>query len=268
MSNGYRDGAFAVGLIIGVASTLIIVVYGEALYQLIKCISGSEDYCRYAPHEGQREPEWWYWARWFFKAEDTVAQWFMAIFTVVATVILLFTLNAANQTNRAAIGAAQAAQDANELIRNEQRPWLKVSLAPMSGFKIIEGDLRAIVDLKAENIGKSPAVDVQFHWQAYRSNGFAPRQVVHNFLIGWARSPAFNIGTRVIFPGESDGLGGDLTFETITEHDDGSYYLVFGVTYRMDGADWFGHTIELHQIMSASEETFELELMTDGRLVR
>jgi len=86
----WRRG-FAVGLTIGITGTLILVLFGDQLYDLGKCISKSEHCRNTQTDEHGNEPEWWYWTRRLLSAEDTLAQWIMAFFTICATIVLIFT---------------------------------------------------------------------------------------------------------------------------------------------------------------------------------
>jgi hypothetical protein len=58
-------------------------------------------------------------------AEDTLAQWVMAFFSILAVGLIWRTLSQTNKTNAAALKGVEAAMTANEIMRHEQRPWLQ-----------------------------------------------------------------------------------------------------------------------------------------------
>lgn len=121
----WRNG-FAVGLTLGIFSTALVLLVGENLNDLAKCIAQTEHCESTQTQKDGKEPEWWNWTRRLVAAEDTLAQWIMAFFTIAATAVLLLTLRSANKTNAAAVKASQAALEANQIMRSEQRPWLWV----------------------------------------------------------------------------------------------------------------------------------------------
>lgn len=108
----------------------------------------------------------------------------MAFFTIAATVVLVLTLQSANRTNRAAVQASEAALEANKIIRNEQRPWIKFTAEPHGSFSDPDG---GSFTFWVENMGSSPARNVfvnVFESQAFSqgkksiSNGAVPISIV------------------------------------------------------------------------------------------
>lgn len=123
MSDGYRNGAFALGLVLGAGAALNLFLWLD--YQS----HHQADQAAYAQNDPDYSEVGTYWDGMigtFVSPSDTLAQWIMAAFTIAATVVLVFTLRSANKTNAAAIDAAQAAIDANKILRNEQRPWVTI----------------------------------------------------------------------------------------------------------------------------------------------
>jgi hypothetical protein len=159
MSNGYRNGAFALGLITGggLALNLILLLDYSAKRQANTYTDG---------HNNQESSQiGTYWDGFigsFVSPSDTLAQWVMAIFTIAATIVLVFTLRSANKTNRAAIAAAKAGNAANKIMLNEQRPWLDLRDPTVT---ISVDRLGAMCEIYARvmNVGKSPATAVHVH---------------------------------------------------------------------------------------------------------
>ena len=86
----------------------------------------------------------------------------MAFFTIAATGILILTLRSANKTNIAAVKAAEAASEANQIMRNEQRPWLDIT-ASLAGDVTYMPESETIAipfHITIENRGRSPAFNV------------------------------------------------------------------------------------------------------------
>jgi len=98
----------------------------------------------------------------FISPSDTLAQWVMAILTLVAAVLLFQTLRQTNKTNEAAVRAADAALEANEIMRTESRPWLDIGVVP-AGALVYMPDSNTIAfpcRIIVKNMGKSPAFNV------------------------------------------------------------------------------------------------------------
>jgi hypothetical protein len=109
--------------------------------------------------EDGNKPVWGpYWGL-CINLSDTLAQWIMMAFTVIAAGLLYGTLKVANDTSRSAVVAAEAATEANALIRSEQRPWLTIEEFKFSPPKTIMSKTGHVhVSLKFTNVGKSPAI--------------------------------------------------------------------------------------------------------------
>lgn len=162
MSKGYRDGAFALGLVVG----------GGLVVNLFLWL---DDRTRHAVHSNSPENQnrqdssetalWW--SRWtgdYVSSSDTLAQWIMALFTIVATVVLLFTLRSANKTNLAAVKAASAAIDANKIMReiadSQLRAYVQFDRAEVVGENWIGGD-PCVLAMSFKNTGQTPALNVK-----------------------------------------------------------------------------------------------------------
>lgn len=172
MSNGYRNGAFALGLVVGggIALNLFLWLDYRARRNIESKTSTGQD--------TQYSEVGRYWdglLGTFVSPSDTLAQWVMAFFTIAATGVLLLTLKSANKTNQAAIRAAEAAASANEIMRQEQRPWVlpsdfKFSLeqASLAGAK---PERALFLRVFYRNFGASPA----FVRGAYADRAYLPQ---------------------------------------------------------------------------------------------
>lgn len=153
-----KGGYFALGLVFGGSFALIFFIW------LGYFVS---DYCEHPapdcqPQSDPREnPSVQGILSVLVSPRDTLAQWIMAFFTIGATVVLLLTLRSANKTNKAAIAASQAALEANQIMRDEQRPIFShigtdVRLyQPQLGYA---APPQFDVSFRFKNVGKTPAV--------------------------------------------------------------------------------------------------------------
>lgn len=97
------------------------------------------------------------------------AAWLVGIATVSVTAVGVFfvkrTLEQAGETNRAAIDAAKAANDANVIMRDEQRAWVIVDLKPDQSISHEPNSKTAktismIIQPNLENVGNTPAINM------------------------------------------------------------------------------------------------------------
>jgi len=168
MSDGYRNGAFALGLVVGGGIAINLFLWLDNPSNQGKRTHGpsSQD-----AQDGQEAALWWWrWTGDLISFSDTLAQWIMAFFTICATVVLIFTLRSANKTNSAAIKASNAALEANQIMRAEQRPWVHFEVVGATSARIFETTetsdlphyLGVLVDCKMVNTGTVPAGGVVF----------------------------------------------------------------------------------------------------------
>lgn len=156
MSDGYRNGAFALGLVTGIGLVLNLILWLGYLAQDKVTPQDAEN--QSDQNDGETSFWWWRWTGDLVSSSDTLAQWIMAAVTIVATVVLLLTLRSANKTNAAAVIATEATLEANEIMRREQRPWLKISVGLDGGLRKKDDEVRAAIIVIIENIGPMPAV--------------------------------------------------------------------------------------------------------------
>ncbi|MGR3511390.1 MAG: hypothetical protein ACU0GG_01400 [Paracoccaceae bacterium] len=157
MSDGYRNGAFALGLITGIGLTVNLLLWlGHAARQQAEKTREAEDNA----NRGEMFPEWGGLIGTFVSPSDTLAQWIMAVFTVTATLVLLFTLRTANRTNKAAVEAAKAANESNAIMRAERRPWLKIEIEEAQALYVGNAEITLNFNVLITNVGKTPASNV------------------------------------------------------------------------------------------------------------
>ncbi|UXX81622.1 hypothetical protein [Roseovarius pelagicus] len=173
MSNGYRNGAFALGLVVGIGIALNLFLWLDyGARHEVEAQSGAGQNTQYS--EVGR-----YWDGFigvYVSPSDTLAQWVMAFFAIAATGVLILTLWSANKTNIAAVKASKAALEANQIMREGQRPWATVTV---NGIKTNLLDPEVIVFDVATTIaneGKNPMFllfDEAFAWNPTSSKDSA-----------------------------------------------------------------------------------------------
>lgn len=160
MSDGYRNGAFALGLAVGGGLAINLFLWFD--YQQRKVCESDSENCQQQDYSEVGR----YWDGLFgtfVSPSDTLAQWIMALFTIAATGVLILTLRSANRTNKAAVSASEAALKANEIMRAEQRPWVKIELALIDHVTFDGEAVRVAVRWKITNIGSYPADTINVH---------------------------------------------------------------------------------------------------------
>ncbi|MEP3783223.1 hypothetical protein [Ascidiaceihabitans sp.] len=121
MSNSYRNGAFALGLVVGGGLALNLFLWLD--YQAKRECHNSAEKCQTGENY-QIGTLWDGMFGTFVSRSDTLAQWIMAFVTIAATILLLLTLRSANETNIAALRAANAALEANQIMQDQSAGYL------------------------------------------------------------------------------------------------------------------------------------------------
>ena len=174
----WRNG-FASGLVFSVLFVAAFVVVSSVGHEGVSEVTNNIDQsANKTNHCGDgNEPVWGPWFGLCFGLFDTIAQWMMMAFTVVAAGLLYGTLRQASKTNSAAIKAAEAANRTNQIMRDEQRPWLKIhepaltSIRAMPfGFGGRDKSIWIELSVGIENIGKTPAHQFNFCWNCMIGN--------------------------------------------------------------------------------------------------
>lgn len=205
-SSDWRNG-FTLGLGAGVCVTLILIVFEEFLHYFAECVTNGECEKYASAYKREEVPDWWGWD-WtghLVTSDDTLAQWVMAIFTIVAAFVLWLTLRSANKTNIAAL-------EANEILRREQRPWINAKVVNCRFETDDLGDPRIFLNVNYINVGKQPITDLRFDSICVYQERFFPESVYRELT---ARChEAVPIGSA-IFPGESHQLGFGLNLDGV-----------------------------------------------------
>lgn len=155
MSKGYRNGAFSLGLVTGggLALNLFLWLDYTAKTQTNRQ-SGTDDEGHYS-----EIGDWWdRLIGTFISPSDTLAQWIMAIFTVVAVVVIWRTLVATREMVR---DTKQMTINAQQIGEAQVRAYIrcsKVTCKPPGKNK--QDDLFSLL-VELQNFGQSPASIVQ-----------------------------------------------------------------------------------------------------------
>lgn len=186
---------------------------------------------------------------------DTAAQWTMALFAGIGAVISAVAVKLVNETLRtsrdastAAIEAVTAANAANDLMRQDQRPWINLSVASVGPIDLRFNDVSARV--MVENIGPSPALDVGVSIRAVIVRTTRPDKIFVTRFIGRAIDDAGNaaLASGVIFPSQSISTNvsadhiGEIELERQFEKGPVRVALTFVCTYRSSRTDKYFHT--------------------------
>lgn len=226
MSNGYRNGAFALGLVAGIGLALNLFLW---LDYLAKDEINSNAEAGQDPQYSEIGGYWDGLIGTFISPSDTLAQWVMAFFTLTATVVLVFTLRAANRTNVAAVQAAEAANRTNQIMRDEQRPWVTIDRDFMCEFGL-RGDWgwRLCWNYEFTNKGKSIAHNIQLRCMALKGDHILALSGHSREFTDLCIAKRYNeSSTASIFPGETTKMirFGSKIYSAFTEarDDDGVF---------------------------------------------
>lgn len=165
MSKRFTDGYFALGLGVGsitvIVLALLISEYGSG------CYLADGNSFSYQGNGGGPTERCWLIPN-FIEFGDTLVDWLMFFLTVVTVLLIWRTLDLTRRANEAAVEAAKAANEANQIMRSESRPWVSLSnFAVRSATDLghgIEIDFSCLI----ENKGKSPAFNVSVQGRALK----------------------------------------------------------------------------------------------------
>ncbi len=265
----WRNG-FAVGLAIGVLGTVLIVAYGHLASDLANCIgeNGCEGFA--AKYDGAQMPDWWWW-RWtgeLVTSGDTLANWVIAILTIVAVVLLWQTLVQTNKTNEAAIAAATEAKAANDIMRDEQRPWLEFEIVDWGKPRFQEDGSRIIgiffqPSVSVRNRGASPALNVAFGVKVFEGGGIRDDGLFE--AIADQQQSSDLPHSLVVFPGDESDLGKRLLGSGIfpapgrsdNDHSINSWWFLAVLSYQYGGRSYFTGKMYSCTVMDGSEAMHE-----------
>lgn len=101
--------------------------------------------------------------------------------TALAVLYVRNTLNQTADTNRAALNAAKEAARANQIMRQEQRPWI-VTTSGSIPFELLRRMYRSgldrIITIEVTNKGKTPAQDAMATFVTFSCDTLTPYDVV------------------------------------------------------------------------------------------
>lgn len=152
MSEGYRNGAFALGLVTGIGLAANLVVWSA--YFANKNAEADAGKNEQYEHGGSPQVEdfWgWFYAT-FIDPNDTIAQWLMAALSLAAVYLLWETLQASRRTLRA---TQDMAKDTREIGEAQTTSYMVVEHADIRPLKV-----GIWVDITIKNVGSTPANNV------------------------------------------------------------------------------------------------------------
>ncbi|MCA8882719.1 MAG: hypothetical protein KDA50_03050 [Rhodobacteraceae bacterium] len=245
MPDSYRNGAFALGLVVGGGIALNLFLWLD-----YRARNDEEQAAKAQSNHDYNEIgyTWDSLIGTFVSPSDTLAQWIMAFFTIAATAVLVLTLRSANRTNQAAVEAAEAAAAANRIMRQAERPWLKIQITgcgPIVGSD--DGRISLKIDISVTNLGKTPAAGV-WHGAGLNLRHFGPEPHGGVFIEACRQSESLASGLKigsVLFPGESYSTSVFGNFmEPTGRNNDVARTITFAVTATYDGGiEPGGHTV-------------------------
>lgn len=150
MSNGYRNGAFALGLVTG----------GGLALNLFLWLEYNAKYKGDPPGNGNGDADGGdiggYWDRLigtFISPSDTLAQWIMAVFTIAAVILVWRTL----------VATQSIATDTREIGQIQVRAYISIESVAIKPTRNSDGKIQA--DMVLKNFGQSPARNVTHELQ-------------------------------------------------------------------------------------------------------
>jgi len=213
MSKRGRGTFFAVGLGLGVGLALVFLVWAVPEFR-DPTYYNRHDAAEQANKENTRhqentnEPSWWYWTTRLVSAEDTLAQWLMAFFTVIATGVslaaVIFVRESLDLSRKATEAAVSANKQAHDLFVAENRPWIEIKSARIEEFEDEDGRADSCLVVTIRNVGVGHALHVEIHAKHLNSIFVFGSQHAEQFSNSIAKP--FRFGDSVIFAGGSDEL--------------------------------------------------------------
>jgi len=178
----------------------------------------------------------------------------MAAFTIAATLVLVFTLRSANKTNAAAVKAASAALEANQIMRDEQRPWLQFEVEDFRLTYAQRSDGKIMPFFKPvlmiENHGGRPAFAVTVDIEVLVTSPWSVTAI--DDLIAKRKAERRIVSAEVIFPKSSEmfdrfGIATSDLFLNISGDDlEVSSVAILLLLFYVDGED-FRYTAKFYQ---------------------
>ena len=226
-----RDGKLAIGMVLGIALYLLIgfgLDYTNPPIESNSQFVASQEDSSDNRSQSDKNPGWglWKWTGHFIESGDTLAQWMMMIFTVVAAALLLATLAVTRRMARetkvvgdrqveVSTAAVNAARDANEvavkqfmmgvkpqLTLNLNGPYVDESRFSLTIFAPGETPRWTCIEISAvvENMGNTPATITSFFIGCVDGEGFE--------ISGWREQEVF----ALLPPGRQISLNQNLEY--------------------------------------------------------
>jgi len=149
MPNPYKNGAFALGLIVGIGIALNLFLWLDYKAQY----KGNQTPSGYSNNGGNQVGNTW--ERiigTFVSPSDTLAQWIMAVFTVAVVILVWRTL----------IATQRMAFDTRHIGEAQVRAYLSVEVENVPALEGAPPDAPVFFRVKLTNNGQSPARDVVY----------------------------------------------------------------------------------------------------------
>lgn len=172
MSNGYRNGAFALGLVVG--GGLVINLFLWSAYYANKPGKPPSQNPEHAQNNSDVAGSWDWFFTTFINPTDTIAQWAMAILSLAAVYLLRETLKASRKTLKA---TQEMAKETTRIGEAQTRAYLDFRFRSVAFNRLSDGksvQLKFIADLK--NSGNSPAIDTQVLFNIFQEDVTSPRE--------------------------------------------------------------------------------------------
>lgn len=193
-----------------------------------------------------------YWG--LFTADDTLAQWLMAIFGIVATGASIYAVLLLRDTLEASVKAVLAANETNAIMRAEQRPWVTLRRNVDCKFSFIEIDpaspkgelfrFNTILewDYDLENAGKSPAFGVKTRQKIICTDSIYNARIQLERFVNAIDARWETRAQNVIFPGETGKMRPSTIWTAVDFAGEGRpvFFLLFALAYRSQETDVTG----------------------------
>lgn len=142
--------------------------------------------------------------------QDLYAQQAMARWTALMAGASIFGMGVAvlgvyyvRDTLHRTADAAEAAIDANSILRDEQRPWVAWRRDIECVFTHLGHHAELRLNYDFENVGKTPAFNVEIHYEFWKCSDFGqPFEWYRKFIDDVWRKADKPSGTPVLYPGE------------------------------------------------------------------
>jgi hypothetical protein len=258
MPKRFTDGYFALGLTVGLFSAIIFGLFISSGYQpdtqLAYAVDQGSNYTNQCGNGN--EPVWGPWFGLCFGLYDSIAQWMIMVFAIVAAVLLYGTLIQANKTNLAAIKAATAASETNQILRDEQRPWVALERDLTCDFRDFGHAGQIAWNYGLENKGLGLAHDIKVDWVIMKRYNFQNmRNQLLEYLNEIISKQQRSQSVAVLFPGERTKsikyrLSGMNRYKKDNFSGVGTHFmLMVCVTYRLSAnSNKFGFDVRMFGI--------------------